>query len=97
MKIVWKFYLIINNPCEKCGSPMNENQLGVCFVCKKTNFNFVQAKSVFEYTDKPLVVIHNLKYNGKKYFVDYMVKYMLDIFQLGKFFPTLSLTFQCLS
>ena len=70
----------IKNPCERCGSSMNENQQGVCFRCKSKNFNFVQAKSVFEYVDKPLNVVHNLKYNGKKYLVKYITKYLLDVY-----------------
>ena len=70
----------IENPCDRCGSPMNENQVGVCFKCKKSNFNFTQAKSVFEYKDNPLIVVHNVKYNAKTYLVEYMVKYLLDIY-----------------
>ena len=70
----------IKNPCGRCGSSMEENQQGVCFRCKSNNFNFVQAKSVFDYTDSPLNVVHNLKYNGKKYLVEYIVKYLLDIY-----------------
>ena len=68
----------ISNPCDRCGSPMSENQVGVCFKCKKSNFDFTQAKSVFEYKDNPLVVVHNVKYNAKTYLVEYMVKYLLD-------------------
>ena len=70
----------IKNPCERCGSAMNENQKGVCLKCKNTNYNFAQAKSVFEYVDLPLSVVHNLKYNGKKYLAEYMVRYLLDIY-----------------
>ncbi len=70
----------ITNACERCGSQMGENQTGVCLKCKNTNYNFTQARSVFEYVDKPLAVIHNLKYNGKKYLAEYMVKHMLDVY-----------------
>lgn len=77
----------ITNPCEKCGSPMNENQVGVCFKCKNKNYNFVLAKSIFEYKDMPLMIVHNLKYNGKKYLVDYIVRYMLDVFATWNVFP----------
>ena len=77
----------ISNPCDKCGSPMNENQVGVCFKCKNNNQNFILAKSVFEYKDLPLRVVHNLKYNGNKYLVEYMVKYMVDMFATWNLFP----------
>lgn len=70
----------IKNPCERCGSEMKRNNQGVCFKCKNKNYSFTQAKSVFEYTDKPLIVVHNLKYNEKTYLTKYMVKYLLDVY-----------------
>ena len=70
----------ITNDCERCGSQIGENQTGVCLKCKNTNYYFNQAKSVFVYVDKPLNVVHNLKYNGKKFLAEYMVKYMLDVY-----------------
>ena len=76
----------ISNPCDRCGSPMGENQKGVCFKCKSRNFYFAQAKSIFEYNDKPLEVVHNLKYNNKKYLVDYMVRYLLDVYSTWNVF-----------
>ncbi len=77
---------IIKNPCERCGSSMNENQQGVCLRCKSKNLNFRQAKSVFDYTDAPLNVIHNLKYNGKKYLVEHITKYLLDTYSTWNVF-----------
>lgn len=77
----------IKNPCERCGSALNKNQQGVCFRCKNINYNFTQAKSVFEYNELPLVVAHNLKYNGKKYLTEYMVKYLHDIYATWNLFP----------
>ena len=76
----------IKNPCEKCGATMNSNQQGVCLKCKSNNLNFSQARSVFEYKDSPLIVVHNLKYNGKKYLVKYIVKYLLDIYSTWNVF-----------
>lgn len=70
----------ISNPCDRCGSQMNENQHGVCMKCKKRNFAFEQAKSVFEYRDEPKMVVHGLKYSGKKYLAGYMVRYLLDVY-----------------
>ncbi len=76
----------IENPCDRCGSPMGENQVGVCFKCKKSNFNFTRAKSVFEYKDSPLVVVHNAKYNAKTYLIEYMAKYLLDVYAIWDVF-----------
>ena len=77
----------IKNPCERCGSPMGENQQGVCFKCKNKNYHFTLAKSIFEYNESPLVAVHNLKYNSKLYLVDYMVKYLIDEFAKWSVFP----------
>ena len=75
-----KILPFITKPCERCGSQLKENQQGVCINCKKRNYNFIQARSVFEYVDKPLAVVHNSKYNDKKYLLEYMVKYLLDVY-----------------
>lgn len=77
----------ITNPCGRCGSPMNENQQGVCIKCKKRNFHFINAKSIFEYIDLPKNVVHSVKYNGKKYLIEHMVKYMLDEYGTWNIFP----------
>lgn len=77
----------ITNPCERCGSAMLANQKGVCLKCKNTNYYFTLAKSIFEYTDKPLNVVHNLKYNGSLYLVDYIVKYLTDEYAKWNVFP----------
>ena len=77
----------ISNPCSRCGSPMGENQQGVCLKCKTRNFHFNQAKSVFEYIESPLKVVHNLKYNGKTYLVEYMVKYLLEVYGTWNILP----------
>lgn len=70
----------IMRACEHCGTELNEEETGVCFRCKTANYNFVQAKSVFSYKDLPLNVIHNFKYNKKKYLTEYIVKYLLDAY-----------------
>ena len=79
----------ISKPCSRCGSPMNENQKGVCLKCKTRNFYFSQAKSIFEYTEKPLKVVHDVKYNGKTYLIEYMVRYLVDLYATWNIFPDL--------
>jgi len=76
----------IKNPCEKCGSEMNENQKGVCIKCKKRNYNFSQAKSVFLYEGLPSSVVQGLKYSNKKYLVPHIIRYLLDIYSMWNVF-----------
>ena len=54
----------IKHACEKCGSLMNDNQQGVCIKCKRNNFYFTQAKSVFAYDDVVIKVVHGIKYSS---------------------------------
>lgn len=76
----------IKNPCERCGAEMLKNQQGVCSKCKNSNYYFNQAKAVFEYNAGPLNVVHNLKYNDKKYLAEYMAKYLVDIYATWNLF-----------
>lgn len=68
----------IFNACSRCGTNLNKEECGVCFRCKTANYNFIQARAVFDYKDYPLSVVHRFKYNKKKYLCDYMIKYMLE-------------------
>lgn len=77
----------ITHGCSRCGSPMNKNQKGVCMKCKSRNFYFTQAKSVFEYTERPMKVVHDVKYSQKRYLIEYMVKYMAEIYSTWGVFP----------
>ncbi|MBQ9795392.1 MAG: ComF family protein [Clostridia bacterium] len=70
----------ISRACSRCGTQLNEEEYGVCFRCKTKNYNFVEAKAVFEYKDLPLQVVHNLKYNNKRYLIKYIVKYLVDFY-----------------
>lgn len=77
----------IKNPCERCGSSMNENQVGVCLKCKRKNYSFSLAKSVFEYDGEAKSVIHRLKYNSRLYLAEYMVNYLVDVYSTWNVFP----------
>lgn len=79
----------INNPCLKCGAPMNENQCGVCVECKSKNLNFTQAKSVFTYENLVSEVVYRFKYSQKEYLAEHMVKYLVDVFATWNVFPNL--------
>ncbi|MBQ8430971.1 MAG: ComF family protein [Clostridia bacterium] len=49
---------------------MPENIKGVCLNCKKNNYHFNYAQSVFSYKDNVAKIIQNLKYNSAKYLAD---------------------------
>lgn len=76
----------VKNPCEKCGCEMNENQVGVCLKCKRNNFNFEKAISVFVYENELVKVIHGIKYKGKKYLIKPLTKFMLEKFATSNIF-----------
>lgn len=68
----------ITKACSRCGTQLNCEEHGVCFRCKTANYNFVQARAVFVYKDYPLGVVHNFKYNKKKYLCEYIVNYLAE-------------------
>ena len=77
----------ITNACLKCGSQMNENQTGICIKCKRNNFYFTNARSIFRYESTPLQVVHQIKYSNKLYLVEPVVKYLLDSYATWNMFP----------
>ena len=77
----------ISNVCYKCGCQMLENQTGTCLKCKRNNFYFTNARSIFRYEGSPLQVVHNIKYNNQKYLVESVVKYLLHSFATWNVFP----------
>ena len=76
----------ISNPCAKCGSEMNQNQSGVCLRCKRNNYNFTIAKSVFIYENELVKTIHSIKYSGKKYLIEPLTKFMLEKYATSDIF-----------
>ena len=66
----------INKACPRCGGVLPSEATGVCVDCKINNYEFVQAFSVFEYKNQVSKVLHDLKYNKKKYLVEPIAKYM---------------------
>lgn len=70
----------INFYCARCGLPKNEDDTGVCISCKTTNFNFVNAISVFEYKDEILKIIHKFKFSNGKYLFKPMARFMAERF-----------------
>lgn len=71
--------------CERCGNPISENNTGVCFGCKANNYNFIMARSVFEYKNEILKTIHKFKYSNGKYLYKPLAKYLLDYYATQNF------------
>ena len=70
----------ITSCCERCGLPMSEEHLEVCNSCKRQNYNFLKARSVFSYTNQPLSLVRKVKFRGKKVFIPEMAKLMYEKF-----------------
>lgn len=77
----------ITKCCDRCGTQVNEENIGVCLKCKTRNFYFENARSVFGYSDRIVYVVQNLKYNNKKYLVEPITKFMLEKFATLKINP----------
>ncbi len=70
----------INRPCLRCGGQMADSYSNVCPRCNTENHNFTQARSVIEYTDIVVSLVHKYKYNKKYYLAEPMVQFMGEIF-----------------
>ncbi|MBE5741228.1 MAG: ComF family protein [Clostridiales bacterium] len=77
----------VSNPCKRCGGPMIDGQVGVCQNCKRHNFDFALARTVFVYDEMLIKIIHSLKYNGNKYLIPPLTKYLLQAFATWDIFP----------
>lgn len=70
----------IENFCERCGDVIPKDSFGVCSRCKINNFNFVYARSVFEYKNEVLNAVHGFKYSGKKYLFKPFARFMAEYY-----------------
>ena len=73
-----KLPLITKNFCIRCGAQLEDEQIGVCFNCKRNNFDFDLARSVFVYTDKVVSLIHHFKFGSGKYLAEPIAYYMYN-------------------
>jgi len=69
----------ITNPCLRCGEQMQDSYSNVCTACFNKNRNFRQAKSVLEYTDKVVALVHKFKYSKKYIFAEQIVAFMAEV------------------
>ncbi len=78
---------IIKRSCEKCGSPLSENNTNVCANCKANNFDYDRAKSVFIYENDVVTLMHRFKYSGMKFLAEPMSEYMCDSLAIWDIYP----------
>lgn len=69
---------ITHNYCSRCGAQQAEDFVGVCLACKKTNYSFEYARSVFKYSDYVQKAILKLKFGSGKYLLSPLSKFMTD-------------------
>ena len=70
----------ITSCCDRCGLPVPDDFVGVCQQCKRDNYNFVKARSVFAYSSKVKSLIRKVKFRSKKVFLEQMAKLLHDTF-----------------
>ncbi len=68
----------IKNCCLRCGEPLSADKEGICLRCTSTNYDFELARSVFEYTDKIISVVHKYKYKNQKFLSEPISNYLCD-------------------
>ncbi len=64
--------------CPRCGGKLEEDQIGVCFNCKKNNFDFSYARSVFVYDDFIRPIVHKFKFGSGKYLAKPLANFMAE-------------------
>ncbi len=68
----------IKTYCERCGTPMPVEREGVCAFCNANNYDFVMARSIFEYTGDVVTTIHNYKYHNQKFLCEPLGEFLSD-------------------
>lgn len=79
----YKTLPFIKSFCPRCGVSLSNNEEGVCFNCKNTNYNFNKARAVFDYSGDVLKVVHKFKYAMLKDLSKPLAGFMCDTFVLA--------------
>lgn len=74
----------LKNICQKCGDELNEFT-PYCDNCKNKKRYFNKAESVTVYENLAKNLVHELKYNGKKYIADLIANYLIERFKTCEF------------
>ena len=78
----------IQQICMKCGA---DNQEYDCRFCKKNDFTFNKARSVFHFEKNLQILIHNLKYDEMTKVAKFLGKYASDYLQKYKPFSKIDI------
>ena len=71
--------------CAKCGEPI-QSLAEYCMRCKKgVDRGFDKARSAFVYGGEVRNAVINFKYNGKKYYAEYLSAFIYDVFKRNNF------------
>ena len=68
---------IDGNVCKVCGEKILEGNK-LCDRCKLVKFNFSKSRSFAVYGDVSSKIVKRFKYNGKKYYAEYIAKLMSE-------------------
>jgi len=77
----------ITRPCLRCGEQLADAYSNVCPACFKENRNFREARSVFEFTDKVVLLVHKFKYSNNHYLAEPITNYMGEVFAKWNIIP----------
>ncbi len=70
----------VYNECLKCGNPL-ENAGAVCLDCKRNNYDFDFARSVFAFDGLVKTAVHKFKYFSAKPYAKPLANFMIDKFK----------------
>lgn len=76
------------NECAKCGNPLDAAGV-VCLDCKRNNYNFDVARSVFVFEGRVKRAVHKYKYFSAKLLAEPFANFMLEKFKTCNFLPDL--------
>lgn len=76
----------ISHCCDRCGDKISEDSFVVCNKCKNINYDFIKARSVFEYNDKLIKAVHGFKYADKKYLYKPFAKFLAEYYSTNDMF-----------
>ena len=80
-----KLPFLTGKVCEKCGEPI-QSLAHYCMRCKNhVDRGFDKARACFLYGDDIRNAVINFKYNGKKYYAEYLSAFVFDVFVKNSF------------
>lgn len=71
---------LISASCDRCGLPMEDRFNGICPDCRRNNYFFNRAVSVFVYKDEVVNVVHKMKYNSVPDLADKLANFLVEAY-----------------